>query len=695
MQWKIKQFVFCEDKQHLISENDAIQLEPRQAEVLAYFCRNPEKLISRDELVEDVWQGQAVTDNAVNRIIAKLRKSLGDSAKQSDFIVTLPRKGYRFVASVNLIEEAQPQDAQPKTKTASLSNHKLVLSTLVSLLIISLIAALYLDTPKPIGPYQFKSVTALTRDSGEEFLPSVSPNGDYLIYSDYKNQRLDLNLKDLRSGESRLISDQLGNAGNGDWSRDGTQFLYLYTKQDGCELRLATFDPAQAMKLIDKQTVHQCPTGSFGNFALSHDGRKIIYSEIDDKKQSYHIFQKNLDSGKVTQIAQPPIFLAGNREFDLHPTASKLLIASPNEAQQLTFFVSDLDSGKLVEHFSMDGFTCCPVWNDRGDKIIMTGPLPSFSIVEMNLDGSNLETIYSSSHRIFKLKRVPNSSSFVYSGGIYNTDIQFIGFEDGTKESVITSTVADYLPTLSNNEKYLAYISQRSGNSDIWIRDIVDGTDRKLTQFEDNHQYFNLEWSPNDQKIVALTINGIKLIDFISGQVSRLNIQQQQIRGISWVDDNTVAFSLEVNDQWRVFHYDLVSKQLGEAKTSQQYAYYTDASLHSNQRTPLELGQEQFYFKGTKLNLQLESTIDHNRRFYFQLKGNHLFYIDEFFPERAPVSNQKPIYQLIDFNIETQSSTILTTLNKGSQFSVAENGVYFVETVGRNADIFRVDFESQ
>lgn len=694
MQWKIKQFVFCEDKQHLLGENESIQLEPRQAEVLAYFCQNPEKLISRDELVEEIWQGQAVTDNAVNRIIAKLRKSLGDTAKQSDFIVTLPRKGYRFVAPVSLVDDQQ-QVLGKQHEPEPFINYKMMWTVFAGLLVITAISTLYSFEPKAVGSYQFESVTALTRDSGEEFLPAVSPNGHYLVYSDYKNQRLDLNLKDLRSGGSRIISDQLGNAGNGDWSRDGTQFLYLYTKTDKCELRLATFNPAQSMNLIDTQTVHQCPTGSFGNFSLSHDSRKIIYSEIDDKKQSYHIYQKNLDSGKVTRIAQPPIYLAGNREFDLHPTDNKLLIASPNKAQQLTFYVSDLDSGELAEKFSMDGYICCPVWNHRGDKIIMTGPLPSFSIIEMDLDGTNLETIYSSSHRVFKLKRVPNSASFVYSGGIYNTDIQYAGFDDDPVESLITSTVADYLPTLSSNQKYLAYISQRSGNGEIWIRDIANGTDRKLTQFEDNHQYFKLEWSPNDQKILALTINSLKLIDFISGQVSLLNVEQQQIRGISWVDDNTIAFSLNKTNQWRVFHYDLVAKQLVEAKTAKSYAYYTTATNHSSERTPLELEGAQFYLNGAKLDLKLETTIDHNRRFYFQLKENYLYYVKEFFPEMAEASNQKPIYQLVGFNIKTQESEVLTTLNRGSQFSVAKNGVYFVETVGRNADIFRVNFESR
>ncbi|MCW9000316.1 MAG: winged helix-turn-helix domain-containing protein [Kangiellaceae bacterium] len=696
MQWKIRQFVFCEDKQHLLGENEPIQLEPRQAEVLAYFCRNPEKLISRDELVENVWQGQAVTDNAVNRIIAKLRKSLGDTAKQSDFIVTLPRKGYRFVVPVSTIESPLIEtNTEQEDGSEAIINYKLMLIVFAVLLAITAISTLYSLQPNKVDSYQFQSVKALTRDKGEEFLPSVSPDGNYLIYSDYKHQRLDLYLKDIHSGESRLISDQLGNAGNGDWSRAGDQFVYLYNTEESCELRVITFDLTNSMQIKDKQTVHQCPQGSFGNFAFTHDGRSIIYSETDKPSGSYQIYVKNLDSGKTRRLNQPPIFLAGHYAFDLHPTENKLLLATPDKTQQLAFYILDMDTDSLDYRFNLEGYTCCPLWNHDGSKIIMTGALPSFSIIEMDLDGENLETIYSSSHRVYKLKRIPNSQSFVYSGGINNSDIQFTDFGDQSVKNIISSTVADYKPTVSNNELFLAYISQKSGSGQIWVHDIESGTDRKLTQFEDNHQYFDLKWSPNDQKILALTINSLKLIDFISGQETRLNLDLQQIRGISWVDDNRVAFSLKQNEQWQVFHYDLVNKRLIKTENSKNYAYYSSTPNEAGSNIPLELENEQFYFNDVKLNLRLDSTIDHNRRFYFQFKGVHLYYIQEFLPEIAKASDQNPTYRLVDFNVRTQKSAVLTPLNRGAQFSLAENGVYFVKTVGRNADIFKVDFVSR
>lgn len=76
MLWQIEGFVFCDQQQLLISDDKKQQLEPILVELLAYFCRHPATIISRDQLIEQVWLGRTVSDSAVNRAITKLRKCL-------------------------------------------------------------------------------------------------------------------------------------------------------------------------------------------------------------------------------------------------------------------------------------------------------------------------------------------------------------------------------------------------------------------------------------------------------------------------------------------------------------------------------------------------------------------------------------------------------------------------------------------
>jgi hypothetical protein len=63
--------------------------------------------VGKDELIETVWAGTAVTDNALTRIVAQIRREIGDDARQPRFIQTLPTMGYRFVADVKVMRAAQ------------------------------------------------------------------------------------------------------------------------------------------------------------------------------------------------------------------------------------------------------------------------------------------------------------------------------------------------------------------------------------------------------------------------------------------------------------------------------------------------------------------------------------------------------------------------------------------------------------
>src|SRR5580658_7786367 len=84
----------------VLRDGKPLALEPKAFRVLLYLIENRDRAIGKDELIEKVWDGIAVTDNALSRIVAQLRKELGDDAKQSRYIQTLPTIGYRFIAEL-------------------------------------------------------------------------------------------------------------------------------------------------------------------------------------------------------------------------------------------------------------------------------------------------------------------------------------------------------------------------------------------------------------------------------------------------------------------------------------------------------------------------------------------------------------------------------------------------------------------
>lgn len=85
-------------------EGRVIVLQNRQAALLNFFISHASQKLTRAEILESVWQGRVVNDEALSRAVAELRAALGDSTKVPRFIKTLPRVGYCFVAVVNAVD---------------------------------------------------------------------------------------------------------------------------------------------------------------------------------------------------------------------------------------------------------------------------------------------------------------------------------------------------------------------------------------------------------------------------------------------------------------------------------------------------------------------------------------------------------------------------------------------------------------
>lgn len=78
-----------------------LELTPKLLDLLFYFLDRPGRLLTKEELLDGVWPGANVTDNALAQAVSELRDALGDSASSPLFIRTVARRGYRFVADVD------------------------------------------------------------------------------------------------------------------------------------------------------------------------------------------------------------------------------------------------------------------------------------------------------------------------------------------------------------------------------------------------------------------------------------------------------------------------------------------------------------------------------------------------------------------------------------------------------------------
>ena len=90
----------------LRADSKVVSLEPQVFALLALLVENRERLVSKDEIVEKVWDGRIVSDAAVASRVKSARQALGDDGKSQQFIKTIHGQGYRFVAPARAVRSS-------------------------------------------------------------------------------------------------------------------------------------------------------------------------------------------------------------------------------------------------------------------------------------------------------------------------------------------------------------------------------------------------------------------------------------------------------------------------------------------------------------------------------------------------------------------------------------------------------------
>src|SRR4030088_3550713 len=86
---------------HLLWRNgDRVALAPKAFDVLTYLVEHAGRVVTQDEILEALWSETYVNPEVLRKYILEVRKALGDRPDKPEFIETLPKRGYRFIAPV-------------------------------------------------------------------------------------------------------------------------------------------------------------------------------------------------------------------------------------------------------------------------------------------------------------------------------------------------------------------------------------------------------------------------------------------------------------------------------------------------------------------------------------------------------------------------------------------------------------------
>jgi TolB-like protein/DNA-binding winged helix-turn-helix (wHTH) protein len=108
MRYRFGDFELATERYELRRNGIVLHVEPLVFDLILFLSSHPGRVVSRDEIVEGVWQGRLVSEATIDGCIKSARRILGDSGDSQSYIRTVRGRGFEFAASVTALDEGQP-----------------------------------------------------------------------------------------------------------------------------------------------------------------------------------------------------------------------------------------------------------------------------------------------------------------------------------------------------------------------------------------------------------------------------------------------------------------------------------------------------------------------------------------------------------------------------------------------------------
>ncbi len=575
MRLQIADIIYHQEQGTLNSAAGEVVLEPKANALLSYFCANAHEDISRDTLMQDVWRGQIVSDNAINRVIVQLRKALGDEQTPRQFIATVPKYGYRFIADAKVLEDESSELGTAGTQEKRQLKWLMLLLGLIALGVLFLIFR-GMDTSDTNTSNQ--NLVPLSRLSNWQFEADLSDDQRHLVYSMSVDGIAVIHLTDLETQSAKTISDTSGDAYAGHWSHAGDKLVYQFIKEDQCEFHL--------VKMLDgepqpPEVLQTCIAESYATFAFSPDDQILYFVERPGRYLPYELFAMDLEQQNKWRLSQPLPAGLGGHYINVHPETGRLLLVTESIPGESSLFELDAAANSYKKLLDLDYRISSAIWGHEKNTIVHQDKHPSYELLQTNLRTTESKVLVSDSRRITHPRRINNQKDYLFTSYLNNLDIVLPQHEVST----FNSTVMDYLPSLSRDGQRLAFISKRSGYSKVWIKHLNNDELVSIEPDDTGRTFYSLDWSFDNQSILANTNRGLIVFDLNTLKVSKIIKLEQQAYAAYWSAENVITYSHHEQDRWNIYQSDLSGEKV--EKLDSDYAFM----LSNSQRT-IYLDQE-------------------------------------------------------------------------------------------------------
>jgi Tol biopolymer transport system component/DNA-binding winged helix-turn-helix (wHTH) protein len=296
-------FALDPHKRLLLRLRDVIPLTPKAFDVLLLLVERRAREVSKDELMRTVWRDTVVEENSLARSVSAVRKALGEKAGEHRFIVTLPGRGYRFVAAVEEVFESDEERGEAGAAAAAGRGHRWRRPAVAAALAAGAAALLWALAQRAAAPGGHGARTlagarlARLTSSGAVLRVAASPDGRRMAYV----------LRE-RGGQALWLADASGASALRLVPAASVEYWGLTFSADGGLLYYATFAPNLTNPVLHRiaarggeEPAALWPVGS--GVGPSPDGRELAYVDDSTRRGESRLMIAPADGGPPRVLA--------------------------------------------------------------------------------------------------------------------------------------------------------------------------------------------------------------------------------------------------------------------------------------------------------------------------------------------------------------------------------------------------------
>lgn len=496
-------------------------LGPRAFDLLVYLIERRGRVVEKQQLFDEVWDGAFVTDNALTKAIKEIRQAIGDEASAPRYIETVPRRGYRFVAEV-----AEPKPSEPVVEGPPLAPRRRAPVALVALaaavvVVLSVIVgrSLLVGTTAPEArPPTVGRTVQLTTWSGLDMFPEIAPDGTRMAYCSDRSGTFEVYVRQLAPGgrDVQITSDGAINV-EPSWSPDGSMLTYHSQQRGGVWVVPALGGVARRLSEFGSRP-RWSPDGT--SIAFQSDELTDIGPVAFGAMPPSTLWLVAASGGAARQLTTRGSAPGGHGSPAWSPDGTRLAFVSYGSVSDALWTVS-ADGGPATRVVEGDAVLFDPVWSPDGTSIYYVGvsrATKSSNVMRVRIAAGTGGPI-AAPERVADTGRVvsrhlsfsPDGTRLVYSAVAIRSDIWAVPVAPATGEAsgepvALTSDTSfrKSTPTVSRDGTRVAYSSKLTGATvDVWTVGVDGGAPTQLTSGPGMNAFPS--WFPDGRRIAFLS----------------------------------------------------------------------------------------------------------------------------------------------------------------------------------------------